>query len=93
MKENTCAACPAMKVASLGCRSRHAYCTAAGEMDGMIVPHKYDGENSPDNITFWRVPANCPRPDSEVEKNESRIPEKHWVEIDATASHLTLNHG
>lgn len=78
-RERTCAACPHLKVASLGACSKHAYCG----VDEMIVPHAYDGENTPDLITLWRVPMSCSRPDTEVEKNENRIPKKDWVEISA----------
>lgn len=78
----TCANCEYMKVRTITPRSRHAYCDGYGPMNGMIVPHKYDGEESPNDLTFWRIPMNCSRDD--VEKKETRIPTKQWETITVT---------
>lgn len=75
----TCANCEFMKIQTITRGSRHAYCSNTGKMEGMIVPHAYDGFDAPDDFKFWRIPMNCSRTD--VEKNETRIPESEWQTI------------
>jgi hypothetical protein len=31
---------------------------------------------------FWRVPMGCQRPDSEVEKSDTKAPERDWVTVE-----------
>ncbi|MFA7329825.1 MAG: hypothetical protein WC326_02010 [Candidatus Delongbacteria bacterium] len=47
-----------------------------------MVPHAYDGANDPDRVTLWRVPKECPRPSSEVEKRDKPLPQRDWEFID-----------
>lgn len=46
----------------------------------MVVPHRSaisdDGKSF--EMTFWRVPLECPLPDDEVLKSENRAPQKYW---------------
>ena len=46
------------------------YC---GETEAIIPGESKDG-----TMTFWRVPENCPRPDSEVEKSDTPQPKREW---------------
>lgn len=74
----TCSTCEFMKVNELG-GGAVASCEGEGLMKGMIVPHKYDGEESPNKLTFWRIPINYSRDD--VDKSEFSIPIKQWETI------------
>ncbi len=71
--ENTCG----------NCKNLISHDTAMGgnfygcKVTGFVVPHHWDSEEA----IFWRVPVNCPRPDSEVVKSETKAPRKDWVTI------------
>lgn len=81
MKESTCGECKNLKFSNMGGMAL-AYCDAT---DGeFIVPHKSVRGNSRTvhtNVTLWRVPEFCPRPNSEVLKSETQAPEKEWVTL------------
>ncbi|MCH2459111.1 MAG: hypothetical protein MK186_13845 [Henriciella sp.] len=43
---------------------------------GFTIPHAASSEDQ--QATFFRIPLECPRPDSEVEKKGDKQPHKHW---------------
>ena len=55
---------------------------------GFVVPQHMD--NAKEEITFWRVPLNCPL-ESGVEKREEAPGKKHWVI--KTFDELKATHG
>lgn len=71
MKEHTCGNCK--HLVKVGSRNWIFGC----ERTGSVVPHSAD--YSKDEIIFWRVPVECPRPDSEVVKSQKQAPKKVWV--------------
>ena len=68
----TCATCPNLEYESLG-STRVFGCRLTGEM----TPHA----TTPGVATFWRVPTECPRPDTDVDKRETRALRCEWEEL------------
>ncbi len=63
-RRETCLDCRHQAFQDLGNDVVVAFCKARG---GMIVPHKA----TPKKVEFFRVPMECPRPDTEVVKREA----------------------
>ena len=74
----TCARCEHLRTQRLN----RGMCIVSCGRTGFVVPHAYDGANDPDRATLWRVPRECPRPDTEVEMRDKPLPEKEWETID-----------
>jgi len=75
----TCYECPNLKLNNT--RSMVvAYCGARDK--GPVIPHASDlsDDETKWDLTFWRVPMECPLPDTEVLKSEKRAPVKDWKE-------------
>lgn len=68
----TCAKCPALTCKQL--RSARVYGCSHTDT---IVPHSTDSEKA----VFWRIPLECPLPDSEVHKAETRVDEQEWETV------------
>lgn len=72
-RRETCFGCKNLakqKIAMGGCV---AYCA----VDNSIVPQHF--QSNPPEITYWRIPLDCPLPDSEVKKSETKANKKKWV--------------
>lgn len=71
VREKTCASCKNLQLFG---SSRNGFygCNKTGE----VVPHEFNGGEG--WAKFWRIPMNCPRLNSEVEKSSVKIPEKEW---------------
>lgn|GEM_PF-6270806 len=74
----TCARCEYLRTQRL----TRGICVVSCHRTGFVVPHAYDGANDPDRVTLWRVPKECPRPSSEVEKRDKPLPQRDWEFID-----------
>lgn len=81
--KQTCGGCPNLAFGDMG-GLKTAYCShGRDDGDGPIVPHKSELEGKvggPSIVTLWRVPMECPRPDSEVKKRRrgSFAPKSDW---------------
>lgn len=51
-------------------------CLAYCSLTGNVVPQSF--QSDPPLITYWRVPMNCPLPDTEVVKSETKAPVREW---------------
>jgi hypothetical protein len=40
------------------------------------------GESRKGKMTFWRIPTDCPRPETEVERSENPQPKSEWETLD-----------
>ena len=72
MPRKTCHGCPHLKSTKV-CTTPFYSC---GET-GMMVPHCATTHGA----TFYRVPLDCPLPESEVEKSAAKQPPSEWAEL------------
>lgn len=70
-RELTCGNCPNAQLSSGVIGIIH--CGISGE----VIPHSVD--YAAGDITFHRVPPQCPRPDSEVRKSDKAANPTQWV--------------
>ena len=74
-QRKTCHGCQHLKHEPIAMGGTVAYC---GETGG-VVPHHF--QSDPVEHTYWRVPMNCPLPDTEVLKRENKAPRRDWVTV------------
>ena len=76
MKEKTCGHCPHLITRQVDAKTDW-YLYGCGAVDrAFMVPHKaVQGEP----VIFWRVPLNCPRPSTEVDKSDQQADPNDWV--------------
>lgn len=72
MKRKTCAECQNLE-STLMMRTMTFSCKETG---AMVPHHCAEGQ-----ATFWRVPLNCPLPDSEVLKGRYMVHPNDWVKL------------
>lgn len=71
-KRNTCFGCENLGKRNIAMGGRVAYCTATNA----VVPQHF--ESDPPQITYWRIPMNCPLSAYLVVKSEDRAPKSDW---------------
>lgn len=69
---HTCFGCPHVDTMAMPLGGCVVYCTKTNAM----VPQHW--QSHPPRITYWRVPMNCPLPDTEVIKSAEKAPEDLW---------------
>ena len=55
-----------------------------------VIPHHLHRDNPSESweVIFWRIPLECPLPDSEVVKSADRAPQKHWTRERIELTHI-----
>lgn len=71
----TCHGCDNLRQQTIAMGGSVAYCAETEA----VVPHHF--QSDPPEKTYWRIPTNCPLPDSEVVKSENKAPRKDWVTV------------
>lgn len=71
---STCAGCP--NLAKNRIPMNGVVCSCA--VTGFVIPHHSKAGRDAWELTYWRVPENCPLPDSEVRKSAERAPVGEW---------------
>jgi hypothetical protein len=79
VKRKTCHGCSNLKYLNMP-MSVMAGCDKLSDGNMVLVPQRFKR----DTITFWRVPENCPLPDSEVKKSADKADWRDWVEVEIT---------
>lgn len=84
MRSVTCAGCPHLRHGDF-MGLAFAFCDFDGTGNGPIVPHDATLESGKRGdatlVTLWRVPLECPRPDSEVDKRTTKAKPSEWVTV------------
>jgi hypothetical protein len=70
--EHTCGNCEEIKFDK---NSRWA--VAGCKLTDLVIPHFCEHDKK--RLTFWRIPNDCPRPDTEVKKSERQARQNQWV--------------
>lgn len=71
-----------MRVTCHGCKHLKRHDLRGGaffgcEATGYVVPHQ--ANMTPGEVTFWRIPLECPLPATEVKKSSKQAKQKEWV--------------
>jgi hypothetical protein len=69
----TCFGCAHLGLQKIAMGGSVAYCKKTKG----VVPQHF--QSSPPQITYWRVPGECPLPDDQVYKNNEKAPQKEWI--------------
>jgi hypothetical protein len=82
---STCGGCAHLELHNLPMNRQIYGC----KKTGAVVPQHSSLDDSCRKrmFVFWRVPLNCPLPDTEVRKSADKAPRSEWVTIDGGAVH------